>query len=253
MNFSLLERLLWITISASELALLCILIRKRFWLRFPVFSAYVGYTVLRELVLFLASRSSADRYFYTYYGLSLLGTALMLLVIIEIGVTTFRPIEVIPRASLKFGILSCLALLVATCLWCWQMPLSIARNLPGITLRLNLLMTCLRFAMFAFLAAFSGVVGLNWRHYVFGIAAGIGIYSCVDLVTTMLRALFNFANSYGFDEIGRGSYLLAVIAWCFVLRQIEPARIAVTPEVRTLLREMKSKLESYQHALGAHK
>lgn len=253
MHFSLIEWILWITISASEIALLCVLVRKRFWLRFPFFSAYVGYTALREVALFLSSRSSAARYFYSYYGMALLGTGLMLLVIAEIAIKTFRPFRVISRPSVKFGMVCCSVVLVATCLWCWEMPLSIARNLPGITLRLNLLMTCLRFAMFASLAAISGTVGLSWRHYVFGIAAGIGMYSCVDLVTTMLRALFAFANSYGFDEIGRASYLLATIAWCFVLRQPEPARIAVTPELRTLLREMKGKLESYQHALGAHK
>lgn len=250
MHFTLLEKSLWLAIASGELALLAIILRKDLWRRFPIFSAYVAFDVLRELARLAAAVHSPQRYFYVYWGLALAGSIIHLAVIFELCHAIYRPLEAIPRPALAMGAVCGAAIAMATVLWCWGVPLNMARSLPLWAARWNLLLTCLRFAMFAFVAAFSRILGLQWRHYVFGIAMGLGIYSSVDLVATAVHAQLDIIGAYVLHQISKIAYLLAIAAWCRVLCGKEPTP-PITPEIRALLSQFRSKLKEFNNIVGA--
>jgi hypothetical protein len=250
MHFSPLEYLLWGAVTIADTALLGVIVRKGLWRRFPFFCSYVAFDLFREIIYWPAIHISDVTYFYVYWGLSLLGSLIHLAVIGEVCLHIFRPVNIISRPALRFGIVCGIVLVVTTSLVCFGLPIEMARSMPPWAARTNLLLTCLRFALFAFVAAFSRVLGFNWRHYVFGIAAGLGIYSCVDLITTTINAQFDLLGGYALHQISKTSYVLAMGAWCYVLAHKEPC-LPITPEVRAMLIQLRQKLEVCNQIVGA--
>lgn len=250
MQFSHLEYFLWILISLGEVGLLIIVIGKRLWRQFPFFSAYTFFAVFRELAITASSHSSPENYFYSYYALSLIGTGIMLFVICELAIAIFRPVAYDCRAAIKVGLVLAIAAATWVCAWSLHVPIGLARNLPAIVLRSDLLLTCLRFVSFAAVAACSRIIGLHWRHHVFGIAAGLGIYSCVDLIATTAYTQSPIFGAFAVHQVSKLAYLVSILAWCYILHLPEPAIAPLTPEVRPLLENLKSRLEAYQRIMG---
>lgn len=250
LHFSLLEYLLWCAVAIADVVLLGIIVRKKLWQRFPFFCSYIAFDIFRAVVCVPALKLSPVSFYYLYWTLSLLGSLIHLAVIAEVCAAIFHPLDTIHRPVFRFGIVCAVVIVVTTFLLCFGMPIAMARSMPLWAARLNLLLTCLRFALFAFVAAFSRILGLNWRHFVFGIAAGMGIYSCVDLITTTVNAQYDLVGAYALHQISKTSYLLAMGAWCYVLAHKEPC-LPITPEVRAMLVQLKEKLEVCNQIVGA--
>lgn len=250
MHLTFLQYFIWISTAAGDVFLLAVLFHRNLWRRFPFFFGYTAFDLCREFIYLPAMVHGPTSYFYVYWSLSLLGSLLQIALVIELARQIFRPIEAIPRSTIIFGLILCVTSVVTFCAWSLYLPLAIVRRLPGDVTGLNLLLTCLRFALFAFVAAFSRFLGLYWRHYVYGITAGLGIYSCVDLICSAVSAQSGVEGLIAL-HLSKFSYILAMVAWCFILAKKEPARVMVTPAMRVLLREIRTSLARCQQLLGA--
>src|ERR1700761_7759182 len=90
-----LDLLLWGTGFAANAALLFVLGYRRQWILFPFFTALILLNVVRSIVLFFVLHYwTAHAYFYVYWSLALLDTALQLAVVYEIASKVFRPLNV---------------------------------------------------------------------------------------------------------------------------------------------------------------
>ncbi len=58
-------------------------------------------------------------------------------------------------------------------------------------------------------------LGLTWRHYSVGIAAGFGVYSALDLVLLELRAHLHVLSDAAFVLLRPAAYNLGVAIWAF--------------------------------------
>ncbi len=250
MKFSFLEYSIWIAIALGETVLLAIVVGRRLWLRFPLFSLYSVFTVLREIIGTVALRSSPRMFFYVFYFLSIFGNLIMLAVIGELAVRIFRPVASDCRAALKSMAVFAGAAGTIILIWFLDLPPVIAARLPGWAMRTDLLLTCLRFLAFATVAVSSRVIGLHWRHHIFGIATGLGIYSCVDLVSTTLYSQTIVISPFLIHQISKLAYLLSVTAWCFILYSPEPSLAPSTPELKKYLAHIRTMLQSYQRIIG---
>jgi hypothetical protein len=87
--------------------------------------------------------------------------------------------------------------------------------------------------IFCFL--FSGVFGLSWRSYAFGIALGFAIFASADLAMWALR-LAGFSTHFKLllNLLPTGSYHVSVLVWLGYLLAVEKPLAAAIPEVREI-------------------
>jgi hypothetical protein len=244
MHFSAIENILWAAITLSEVALVSVILFRGIWRRFPLFASYAAYTLTRESVMLFFLKQSEVSFFYAYYLTSLIGSGIMLAVLAELVFTSLRPIAKVPRVSLKVGLVFAIVVSVSVIIWCLKLDMVPARRMAAIAMRMDLMLTCLRFALFAFIAAFSRFIGLHWRHHVFAIAAGLGLYSCVDLVTTAAGIEYGVLAPYAVHQIGKLAYFLAVLSWCWMLAAKEPEPVEVSPAVVLSLSRFKTRIKT---------
>jgi hypothetical protein len=60
---------------------------------------------------------------------------------------------------------------------------------------------------------FSSYLGLSWRNQVFGIALGLGIFSCVDLAAAAIRSEFGTEHTNNLYYYTMGVYHVCVLVW----------------------------------------
>ncbi len=58
-------------------------------------------------------------------------------------------------------------------------------------------------------------LGLDWRHYSVGIAAGFGVYAALDLALLELRAHLHVLSDAAFVLLRPAAYNLGVAIWAF--------------------------------------
>ena len=58
-------------------------------------------------------------------------------------------------------------------------------------------------------------LGLTWRHYSLGIAAGFGVYAALDLVLLELRGHLHVLGGEAFVLLRSAAYNLGVLIWAF--------------------------------------
>ena len=58
-------------------------------------------------------------------------------------------------------------------------------------------------------------LGLTWRHYSLGIAAGFGVYAALDLVLLELRGHLHILSGEAFVLLRSAAYNLGVLIWAF--------------------------------------
>jgi hypothetical protein len=58
-------------------------------------------------------------------------------------------------------------------------------------------------------------LGLTWRHFSLGIAAGFGVFAALDLVLLELRAHLHLISDSTFVLLRSAAYNLGVLSWAF--------------------------------------
>src|ERR1700677_1342613 len=98
MHLTGLDFFFWAVSFLGNLGLLFVLWHRRRAKSFPLFTALITLNVVRTIVLyFVLKLGTKENYFYTYWSLALLDTALQLGVVYEIASRVFRPVGVWAR------------------------------------------------------------------------------------------------------------------------------------------------------------
>jgi hypothetical protein len=91
----------------------------------------------------------------------------------------------------------------------------------------------IQIGLLVILFVFSSYLGITWRHLVFGIALGLGLFSTVDLAAAALRvqSVSNWMN-YFLDFVTMVTYHVCVVVWlCYILaKEVERPPVQHVPE-----------------------
>jgi hypothetical protein len=231
MNVSGLDGFLWVAGFVGHIILFCILILRHRTPAFPFFTAFIGFSAARSVILFCLWQGSLARlYAPTYWSLVGVDTVLQFGLIWELVCKVFRrqgkwPIDIRGRLIAW----SSVCVLVATCLTSLQ-GLSGQGWYQTAVLRANFFSAVAASELFVIMLVLSSDAGLNWRSHVAGIAMGFAVFSFVSIVIESVN------NIYGFDTRGnlnatlqtarKELYLSCVAYWCSSLWRSEaPTRI----------------------------
>ena len=228
---------LWLAVLAMEIALAGLLLRRRAYHHLPIFSLYVGWTIVSDVIgLAINTRSSGSYHIWFIFQMPL-DCILQFGVLVEVAWSVLRPLRsALPRWSV-FGI-AILILLIGAAMW----PIAgftIMRDLPPqfhFLLRLQQTFSILRVLFFLVMAGCSQLLSLGWRDRELQVATGLGFYSLVNLVVSLLHAQMpTVAHYHMVDQLMPASYLVSLVYWAVSFVQKEAPRQEFTPQMRSFL------------------
>jgi hypothetical protein len=225
----------WLLATALQVLLVGVLLIRRMWSRFPIFTAYACCNLL-EAALAYVTAGNGMLYFYSYWLCEAVTTVLGLAIVYEVFTALFAPhaaLRRIARMVFRWG----MVLLVLLGIVVIATEASVNRNMFGSAVMV--IAEAARFVevgllMFLFLC--SGAFGLHWRAHVFGIALGLGIFAAMDLLNVTLHSHFGNIPFFGNNDVvdvlnlTRGAaFCISVSMWAAYLYL--PEHVASSNEV----------------------
>jgi hypothetical protein len=248
MQLTFLAQVLWATGLCELVTLLLVLIVRRRWQNFPVFTAYITFQVVEAIALYgIHQWGSSSAYFWAYWVGVFLDLVLQLSVVFELTRIVLRPTGTWVRDAGKLFLLMAVAGALVAAAVSYAANPTMPNNLDNWIEKGSLFAAMLNAQLFVAMGLASTRLGLAWRHHVMGIATGWALWAFVGL---FVEAAYSYlgASWHGlaFDQIRIVSYQAATIYWTVNLWLPEPQSRTLSPEMQSYLSALK------QHAtLGA--
>ena len=181
----------------GEAAVCGLVVRRKMWRTFPLFSIFFVWALASDLAsLIIKSNMSEFAFGRYYFGQAFVDAFLQFTVLVELAWAVLQPL----RKSLPRGSLVILSVLIALCgLAIW--PLA-GMSVPPDFTRLNAILFqlqetvgILRVACFLLMASFSQILSIGWRDRELQIATGLGFYSIVSLLVTLIHSHQNLERA----------------------------------------------------------
>ena len=232
------ESLLLVFGMAAEGVIILLLLRGRVYKTFPIFFAYLCWSLLCDLVINCVRILAPPEVHLRVYQIQLvLDSAMIFAVLVEVCWNVLRPI----RSSLpKYSLLGIAALVAVGGAILWPIAGLAAPDYltsDGMTLfRLQQTPAILRAVFFLALAAFSQVLSIGWRDRELQIATGLGFYSIISLAITILHTHETVGTTYHWLDLAGGiSYLVALMYWVYSFASETAERREFSPRMQSML------------------
>jgi hypothetical protein len=241
MQVSHLDDTLWAAGVIGELLLFGILIARRVYRTFPIFTAWLVFVILLEPTFYwLLHHASARTYYQVFFALNFPQYLLEACVLLEVAANVLQPV----RKSLPKGALYFLAVLMVGI---GAVGFFIAAHLNSASLAhtrsflvLNATMAILRLVTFILIAAFSQVLGIGWRNHVLQLVSGLAFYAAVTLVVEIAHSNLRAGPDYSrqffeLDHLRVVGYLCSLYYWCYSFARQEAPRKEFNTKMSELL------------------
>jgi hypothetical protein len=223
-----------------QVLLAAVVLTKRTWRSYPVFSAYAFFTLFGAAVLSLLNHGGRA-YFYTFWACEAIGIVLGLGVVREVFTKLFSPHPALRKLATVIFRVAVVALIVLAC----AVYYAESGNARGFARGVMLAEEAARIVelgviMFLFLS--SSAFGLHWRQNEFGIALGLGTCAAVELFNVTLMTHVSKEAGQIFSLVRSLSYNLSLFIWLGYL---------LVPERATSSAEMpkQDQLEQWNEAV----
>jgi hypothetical protein len=220
------QKILWFVPIGIEFLTVIVLVKRRLHRELPIFTVYLSFVCGHDLVLSALYGRHPTAYFYSYWLGEVVTAILGYAVLYEIFNAVLKPYESVQRiGKLLFG--WALVLLVAVAIVTagvasggeaepWMAAILAAERAVRIV----------QVGLALFLFMFASSLGLTWRHFVFGIATGFGLYACAELVVVAMRSYFGHIGDSSFVLLKPAAMSCAVFVWASYLFRDEPVKVA---------------------------
>jgi hypothetical protein len=244
--FHLIDYIPWIGSVIAELIVVGIMLRRDHVRRFPIFLTWIVFDLLRELTLPVVAYNSAKGYLYSYWLSIPIEYVIAFAVILEAVRHSLVGESKTPAKDVRLGLLAALVLVGLAAFLVLHPDISTS-NWNGLVLMLDRSIELLRCGTLLLLWTFASKLGISWRHHVWGIVFGLGLYSAMGLIVVGIHATTGIVSGDWLARVPHFSYLAAVIIWAVYLWRPEPARGPLTLKELSLINYL---LGSYRRMLA---
>lgn len=247
MNLSALDWILWVGCFLGEAALFLILLFRRRYREFPVFTTRTGFIGVITLVLYLLyAHGSRSWYARIYYFDDLLGFALRLGVIWEIARIVMRPTGTWLRDARRQFILGGAAVILLAAALSWMLSPPATTLIDRIEVRSDFFTDLVICQLFILMLLTAKRFGLGFRNHVFALVTGwsgwVTAAMLVDFVHGYLGTRFYY-GSIDIDNVRKFAYLAALLYWMVQFWRDEPPRQPLPPEFEAFLRALHERIK----------
>jgi hypothetical protein len=200
---------MWIAFFVAQIVLCLCVLKRCFLRRLPVFSVFVFFATVKDLVLLIiAFGARYSAYYYAFYIGSYIESALVFLILIECGRQVLPGLN-LPQKEKALAWL--LASLGAVAVFVSYWPLNFLENRIEVGASLGIAVT------FVFVAVYSRYLGLYWSRLLAGITATLGLLYLVEGATSAMAGHYPPALAAQVREISQIANILAYVSWIVVI------------------------------------
>jgi hypothetical protein len=214
MSLRLVYYALWIAPVAVFACLAALMLRRKLHKELPLFFAFVIFQIADFAIGFTAYRISQRDYFYAYWTMAALGTAISFGVLHEVFAGVFRPFAGLRQFGGVLFRWAALVLALAAILLAAD-----SRPMPGSTRVFTTIMSLMRSVelmqcgLVLLMLLCSSYLGIALRHRIFGIALGFGIIAAVDLILVALLSSFGLQAKVFVQISKMAVFNLSALLW----------------------------------------
>jgi hypothetical protein len=180
---------LWLGPTFIEVWIVAVMMYRKLWNDLPLFFSYLVFEILRTVLLFTVRHQDLV-YFYAYWVTETIGCLVALAVIRELFQNAFQPYAGLQALGSVLFRWSFLLLFVVAVIMALAAPGSDQHKIIAGIFTVKRTVTIVQAGLLGFLFLFASAFRVAWRHYVVGIAAGLGVYGAVELIAMVMRAKF---------------------------------------------------------------
>ncbi len=234
----------------AEACLLLVLIFRNQWKKFPWFAIYICWAIVSD-VLALLLHIQFDEHLGLYIMELSVDTAFQAFVLFELASSILRPV----RGSIPVKVrLFIPVLFVMASSVCWYLAgFTVPANLSAHGHRLVIMqqtISLLRVVVFFVLVALSQFFSIGWRDRELQIATGLGFYSILSLVVSVLHTHQAVGPQYHWlDLVTSLGYLGTLAYWVVSFAQKEPEARKISPQMMRFLVSIGGSLQADRLAL----
>lgn len=245
MNLSLLDNTLWAASFAGNAALLFVLLYRRRWKQFPVYTSWIAFETLLTILLFLVYRFGLQRaYAGAYWSGDAIEFALQVAVIFEIARIVLRPTgSWVADARIKFFVIGAAGAVVAFAL-AWGAHPSATHSLEAWEIRANLFTSILICELFTAVLIASQQLGLVWRSHVMRLGQGLTLWAIVSFAVDAAHSYYGGElHFFLLERFSILAFLTAQIWWSVSFWASEPQRKPLSPEMQRYLVDLRQRVQ----------
>jgi hypothetical protein len=198
-----------------QVLLAVVLLTKRAWQKYPVFVAYSFASLFASLGFFALQLLAASTYtvFYFYWGCEALTVLLGFGVVYEIFKLLLEPHAVLRRLAVVSFQCVLVVLIVLAAVTVYTRATGGKNPLVASVLVLEQGTRVIEVGLLMFLFIFSSAFGLHWRQQVFGIAVGLGVFTCTELAGVSIFTHFGPLALAAFSVARVLSFNMSLLIW----------------------------------------
>jgi hypothetical protein len=214
-HLTLAEYILDFVTSALQCVIVIVIFRRKLYKSFPAFTASTIFQLLKTTFLHveLALPVSFLTYSYSFYSIEPCSMALELWVVYEVFKTVLEPYEALRRSWRFIFLISVVALVLVNVLWIAYEPKTKVDLLTRAILDLMQSDRVIQVGLLLVIFALSGLMGLSWRSYCFGVALGFGTYAAAEMVGWEMRRRYGWEVWDLLNTIRSVSYAVSILIW----------------------------------------
>jgi hypothetical protein len=256
MNLSALDYALWVAGFLGSATLFSILIYRRRWREFPVFTTLNGYEAAMGVVLYSVFRLCPYVWYVRIFWWSyvLFDQILLLGVIWEIARTVMRPTGIwIRDARKQFLLWGAAGILLAAALpWLVTPPYS--KPIEILLFRVGLFNIFVICELYCVMLRTSRSLGLGWSNHVMALGTGWTAWAMVAFLVEVLHSYFGLHQYFRELEHVRMFTSLGVdVYWAVQFWREEPARQPISPQLRAYILDLHKRINNDLDTLGAQR
>jgi hypothetical protein len=217
----------------AEIALFAVLMVRRQYKSFPVFTLYIAFNLLYDVGVGAVMVGSPHVGRSLALGLLPLQYLLELGVLLEIAWNVLRPV----RLSLPSGSIRAFVGLVAVALLCGTVLASHLGNsgnkVQDLKGPLDLTVGLLRMLIFVATAGFAQLLGIGWKNKVLQLATALSFYSAVDLIVSLVERYSGGSNDLEHVRAVAFTLEIGFLVWAFTTKEVR--RREFSPQMEQFL------------------
>jgi len=235
MSLRLVSHDVWIVGIALQVLLAAVMLAKRTWQTYPMFTAYVFFNLFGAAIGYAVFGNKVV-YFYTYFACESIGVVLGLGVVREIFTTVFSPHPALRKLATIIFRVAVVALIVLAggviyAQW------GNAKSIIHAVLLAEEAARIVEVGLIMFLFLSSSAFGLHWRQNVFGMALGLGMFAAVNLVAVTLIGYVSSTTAQAFNLAHEVCFSTSLLIWLGYMLAPERATTAVEVPKRAQLEQ----------------
>ena len=246
MNLSALDYALWAANFLCEAVLFSILIYRRRYREFPVFTALIGFEAAIPVALYLIYiRGYYVWYARVYWSQALIDFALQLGVIWEIARIVLQPTGTWVRDARKQFILWGAAGILLAAAFPWLVTPPATTLLGRLQVRGFLFTSLVICELIAVVTRTSKSLGLSWRNHLMALGNGWTAWAVVAILVDGLHSFPGMQRYFTvLEHVKMFAYLAALGYWSVQFWLEEPARQPISPQLRAYILDLHQRIKN---------